>query len=104
MNATNDKSRIDSSSLHRTARAARALHLAALVGRSGRGLAGFLTRRLLGALRAHAERRRRLEELMNMDDRMLRDMGLSRSSIVFVFENGRAPANSNEPIKKTDAA
>ncbi len=48
--------------------------------------------------RAH---RRAVKELLSLDDRLLRDMGLQRSSVDFAVDHGReawpAPANANRP-------
>ena len=95
---------LDSQTLHRRARARRARHFAILLRRSSRRLARFLTRRVLGAVPAYFQRRREAQELMGMDDRMLRDMGVTRGAIFHALDFGRHAANTNEPLKGRDAA
>lgn len=82
---------------------ARTLRVAAL-GRWLLGPAGRLVVTPLAAAaaafrnwRAH---RRAVTELLSLDDRLLRDMGLQRSSVDFAVDHGReswpAPANAND--------
>ena len=60
----------------------------------------------LEPMRARARRERQLEELMAMDDHMLRDLGVSRGGIAYAFDHGREaePANTNAPLTKPRAA
>jgi uncharacterized protein YjiS (DUF1127 family) len=48
-------------------------------------------------------RRRAIDELMTMDDRSLRDLGINRAGVFYVVDHGRedvpAPANVNEHSK-----
>ena len=67
--------------------------------------------RAASQLRARVRRERQLEELMAMDDHMLRDLGLSRGGIAYAFDHGREgefaagePANTNAPLAKPRAA
>ena len=103
---TDEKSYIDSFARHRAAREARARYVAATVGRAVRGLARLIARQIFGRIHAYLQRRRQLEILLNMDDRMLRDMGLSRGGISYALEKRREadPANINTPVKKPHAA
>lgn len=54
------------------------------------------------------QRRRAIEELYSMDDRMLRDLGLGRTGIFYAVDHGRedlpAPANANANASKPRAA
>jgi uncharacterized protein YjiS (DUF1127 family) len=69
---------------------------------AGRGLRR-LASACIGAFREWRRRRRAVAELWSMDDRLLRDMGLARSSIHYVIDHGRedvpAPANTNAAEK-----
>ena len=58
------------------------------------------------ALRARRERRRALAELLSLDDRALRDMGLNRAGVYFAIDHGRedVPANVNTPARSPRAA
>jgi uncharacterized protein YjiS (DUF1127 family) len=96
----------DEAALYRTAREMRAQAFAALIGKGVRGIKGFVQRYILAPMRARAQRERQLEELMSMDDHMLRDLGLSRGGIAYAFEHGREgePANANAPLSKPRAA
>lgn len=101
MNASNETSPIRTIVIPAAMREARAQRLAS----AARGLGiGFLARRVLGPARAYFRRRRDIAELMAMDDRMLRDMGLSRTTIVYDLDHGRVPANVNLPLHRPDAA
>ncbi len=106
MTPTNEKPFLDEFAVYHAARQLRAKAMAELLGKAASGIKGLVKRRLLDPLRARAERRRQLEELMNMDDHMLRDLGLSRAGIRYAFEHGREaePANTNTPLTKPRAA
>ena len=58
------------------------------------------------ALRERRQRRRALAELLSLDDRGLRDLGLNRAGVYFAIEHGREDvANTNErPIRSPHAA
>lgn len=77
---------------------ARALRLRAygrFLGAIGRAVSS-----LLKVLREHRARKRALGELLSLDDRALRDMGLNRAGIRFAIDHGRedvpAAANAND--------
>ena len=61
----------------------------------GRVFAGWFK-----ALRAQRQRKRALAELLSLDDRGLRDIGLNRAGVFFAVDHGRedvpAAANINE--------
>src|ERR1044071_1574655 len=66
-------------------------------GRIGHAI-GAATSGLIHALSEWRTRRRALAELLSMDDRGLRDLGLGRSSVYFAVDHGREdiePANVN---------
>ena len=73
---------------------------------AARGIARLIARQIFGRIRAYHGRRCQLQILLNMDDRVLRDVGLSRGGISYALETGRkaAPANINAPVKKPHAA
>ena len=77
-----------------------------LVRKAASGAKGLVKRHLVEPLRARAARQRQLEELIHMDDHMLRDLGLSRGGIAYAFEHGREVevANVNSPLDKPRAA
>jgi len=106
MTTTNEKPFTDEFALYQAARVARAKAVAELIGKAGSGIKGLVTRHLVEPLRLRARRHRQLEELMHMDDHMLRDLGLSRGGIAYAFEHGREvePANVNAPLTKPRAA
>src|SRR5262245_60590036 len=106
MNPTNEKPFPNEFAIYHAARIARAEAFARLVRKAAGGIASLVKRNLVGPLRARAERRRQLDELLNMDDHMLRDLGLSRGGIAYAFEHGRdaEPANTNVPLSKPRAA
>ncbi len=85
------------------ARVDRALAVARLFGRMARAV----RRGLIEPIREWRARNRALDELAQMDDRMLRDMGLDRGGIYYAIEHGRdadaTPANDNAPRKSTAA-
>ena len=58
------------------------------------------------ALRERRQRRRALAELLSLDDRGLRDLGLNRAGVYFAIEHGREDvANTNErPVRSPHAA
>ena len=108
MTPTNEKSFFDASAIAHAARAARARAFAEFIGAVAGGIKS-LTNRFAAPLRARAQRQRQLEELLSMDDHMLRDLGLSRGGIAYAFAHGRdaevgraefgvgEPANTNTP-------
>ena len=111
MNTTNGKAIFDEAAIYRAAREMRAQATAELLGKAGRGIKRFVTRHIVEPLRARSRRQHQLEELMAMDDHMLRDLGLSRGGIAYAFEHGRdgefagaEAANSNAPLTKPRAA
>jgi uncharacterized protein YjiS (DUF1127 family) len=106
MYTTNGKAIFDEAALHRAASELRSKALAELFGKAGRGIKGFVKRHIVDPMRARARRERQLEELMGMDDHMLRDLGLSRGGIAYAFDHGREgePANANAPLTKPRAA
>jgi uncharacterized protein YjiS (DUF1127 family) len=111
MTTTNEKSFTDEFAIYRAANAARAQAVAELIGKASSGIKGLVKRHIVEPLRVRARRQRQLEELMHMDDHMLRDLGLSRGGIAYAFEHGREgefagaePANVNVPLSKPRAA
>ncbi len=106
MYTTNGKAILDEAAIHRAANDLRAKAIADLFGKVGRGITGLVKRHIVDPILARARRERQLEELMNMDDHMLRDLGLSRGGIAYAFEHGREgePANGNAPQTKPRAA
>ncbi len=106
MYTTNEKAILDEAAIHRAASNLRAKAIADLFTKAGRGIKGLVKRHIVDPLLARARRERQLEELMNMDDHMLRDLGLSRGGIAYAFEHGREgePANTNAPLTKPRAA
>jgi len=77
------------------ARQLRAQSYGGILSAIGRGIAGWLK-----ALREQRARKRALAELLSIDDRGLRDMGLNRAGVFFAIDHGRedvpAPANVND--------
>jgi uncharacterized protein YjiS (DUF1127 family) len=111
MYTTNGKAIFDEIAIHRAARELRAKAFAELVGKAGRGIKSLVLRTIVDPIRARARRERQLEELMGMDDHMLRDLGLSRGGIAYAFDHGRdgefagaEAANANAPLAKPRAA
>ena len=111
MTPTNQKPFPDEFAIYHAARIARSEAFADLIRKVSGGIAGLVKRRLVEPLHARAQRRQQLEELLNMDDHMLRDLGLSRGGIAYAFEHGREaefggaePANTNVPLGKPRAA
>ncbi len=84
------------------ARALRGQSYAGLFRAIGRVVAG-----VLGALRERRARRRALAELLSLDDRGLRDLGLNRAGVFFAVDHGRedvpAPANANDKQSRSVA-
>lgn len=79
-------------------RALRATAYAGAFRALGRAIGGTFAR----ARKAWHEwraRRRAIDELMTLDDRTLRDLGLNRAGVIYVVDHGRedvpAPANAN---------
>ena len=106
MYTTNGKAIFDEAAIYRAAREHRARAFAELFGRVGRGIKALVARHIVEPLRARVRRQHQLEELMGMDDHMLRDLGLSRGGIAYAFDHGREaePANANAPLSKPHAA
>jgi uncharacterized protein YjiS (DUF1127 family) len=106
MNTTNGKAILDEAAIHRAARELRAKAVAELFGKAGRGIKALVLRAIVDPIHARARRERQLEELMAMDDHMLRDLGLSRGGIAYAFDHGREAetANANTPLTKPRAA
>lgn len=106
MYATNGKAIFDEAAIHRAASELRSKAFADLLGKAGRGIERLVHRLIVGPIRARARRERQLEELMGMDDHMLRDLGLSRGGIAYAFDHGREGeiANANAPLPKPRAA
>lgn len=84
------------------ARALRSQSYAGLLRAAGRVIAAAL-----GALRERRARKRALAELLGLDDRALRDMGLNRAGVFFAVDHGRedvpAPANANDTSTRSVA-
>jgi uncharacterized protein YjiS (DUF1127 family) len=106
MTPTNEKSPYSEIALQQAASRLRAQAFGKYVGRAAAGIKGWVKRHVVDPINARAERQRQLEELMNMDDHMLRDLGLSRGGIAHAFEHGREtePANANAPSQKAPRA
>lgn len=106
MTPTNEKTYPDEFAIYQAARRQRAEAFARLVGKAATGITGWVKRHVVEPLQARAARQRQLEELTNMDDHMLRDLGLSRGGIAYAFEHGREgePANANTPSRKAPRA
>jgi uncharacterized protein YjiS (DUF1127 family) len=77
----------------------RAESYADVVRTLGRAIGGVFAG-IAKALRERRQRQRALDELMGLDDRALRDMGLSRAGVVYAIDHGREdvppPANVND--------
>jgi uncharacterized protein YjiS (DUF1127 family) len=106
MTPTNGKTEYDEFAIYQAARELRARAFADMVGKAAAGIKGWVRRHVTDPLRARAVRQRQLEELMAMDEHLLRDLGLSRGGIAYAFEHGRdaEPANTNVPRRKTPHA
>jgi uncharacterized protein YjiS (DUF1127 family) len=81
-----------------------------LRARSYAGAFGALARAVTGVLKSLRERRARkraLDELLSLDDRGLRDLGLNRAGVYFAVDHGRedvpAAANVNEKPSRSVA-
>ncbi len=57
-----------------------------------RGLGGLARRTIVEPLRRWSERSRRRQDLARLDDRMLRDIGLSRSEVAYASYYGTHPS------------
>ena len=72
-----------------------------------RGLAAALSG-WVKAIRAANERKRAVAELLSLDDRGLRDLGLNRAGIYFAIDHGREdvppPANINDKTVRSPRA
>lgn len=94
--------RIDFDHYLLNARALRSQSFARLLSAVGRSIA-----RVFGALREQRARKRALAELLSLDDRGLRDLGLNRAGVFFAVDHGRedvpAPANANEKQSRSVA-
>ena len=94
--------RIDFDHYLLNARALRSQSFARLLSAVGRAIA-----RVFGALREQRARKRALAELLSLDDRGLRDLGLNRAGVFFAVDHGRedvpAPANANEKQSRSVA-
>jgi len=68
----------------------------------GRGIAAWLK-----SIREQRKRKRALAELLSLDDRGLRDLGLNRAGVYFAVDHGRedvpAAANVNEKPSRSVA-
>ena len=106
MTRTKGKTEYDEIAIYQAARELRAQAFADLVGKAAAGIKGWVQRHVTLPLRARAVRRRQFDELMSMDDHLLRDLGLSRGGIAYAFEHGREvePANTNVPSRQTPHA
>ena len=108
MHPTNGKTLYSDFAVYHAARAARAEAFGGAFAALSAGIKGLVNRLIVKPIKARAQRHRQLDELMNMDDHMLRDLGLSRGGIAYAFEHGReadpAPANVNAPAGKKPAA
>ena len=106
MNTIHEKPVLGEFAVARAAQELRAKAPGALIARAAGGIKSFVKRRIVDPLVARAQRQHQLEELLNMDDHMLRDLGLSRGGITYAFKHGRdaEPANTNTPLSKPRAA
>jgi uncharacterized protein YjiS (DUF1127 family) len=84
------------------ARRLRSESYAGAIGATGRVIAGWFK-----ALREQRARKRALTELLSLDDRGLRDLGLNRAGVYFAIDHGRedapAAANVNEKPSRSVA-
>jgi uncharacterized protein YjiS (DUF1127 family) len=95
----------DTFDFYKQAHALRAQAIGRAFGRLVRVVAGWLKRAIVAPVLSRAEQRRQFDELLAMDDHMLRDLGIARGNIVYAFEHGRepelpTPANTNRPTHK----
>ena len=106
MNTTNEKTLPSEFAIYHAARQARAEALGAMIRNASSAIKAAFTRLIVNPIKARASRQRQLDELMSMDDHMLRDLGLSRGGIAYAFEHGREAeaANTNAPVKGPVAA
>lgn len=91
---------IDIAATQRTARELRAR----AVGQAARALLRALVRYGLRPMADVLRRGPDASALSRMDERMLRDVGLTRGSIHFAPGASLTPANSNDPRDRTDVA
>ncbi len=92
---------------YHAARATCARYNAELLRRVARSLKAWFVAHLVTPIRQRQAEASQLRELMAMDDRMLHDLGITRSGIRYAFDHGRetpAPANSNTPLGKAPHA
>ena len=111
MNTIYEKPILNEFAVARAVQEMRSKAFADLIRKAAGGLKGLVKRHLVEPLHARAARQRQLEELIHMDDHMLRDLGLSRGGIAYAFEHGRdaefgvvEAANANTPLDKPRAA
>ena len=85
------------------ARQLRSNAYARVVRAIGRGLAAWFK-----SIREQRKRKRALVELLSLDDRGLRDIGLNRAGVYFAVDHGRedevAPANLNDKPSRSPKA
>ena len=67
-------------------------------------LASAFSRHVLEPIRRRQKFNRQYEQLMALDDRLFRDLGISRGDAAYVMRHGRTvdqtPANTNTPANK----
>jgi uncharacterized protein YjiS (DUF1127 family) len=68
------------------------------LGRRRTALAA-LTARWIARIRKERRIRRGIEEMMALDDRMLRDIGVSRSDVAYVARYGRWPWRMDDDVR-----
>ncbi len=72
------------------------------------GVIGRAIGAVLRAIREHSARKRALDELLSLDDRGLRDIGINRAGVYFAVDHGRedvpAPANLNDKPSQSPKA
>ena len=85
----------------------RAQYYAGLFRAIGRGI-GAAYAAWVRALRERRARKQALADLLGLDDRALRDMGLNRGGVVYAVDHGRedvpSPANVNTAARSPRAA
>ncbi len=105
MTATENNPKLDAFEMHRQARELRAQAIGQGFEAVMKAAQGWLLRHILEPIQHRATQRRQFDELMSMDDHMLRDLGLARGNIAYSFQHGRdpvvpKPANTNDPAHK----